>query len=99
MPKNDCDRSAYFNYSNNICYCQAEYNTFCYNYLMEFKDRLKELRKENDFSQTDIAKRLCLSKMAISHWECGDSEPSIAQLKTLAALFDVSVDYLIGYVD
>ena len=37
--------------------------------------------------------------MAISHWECGDSEPSIAQLKTLAALFDVSVDYLIGYVD
>ena len=50
---------------------------------MEFKDRLKELRKENNFSQTDIAKRLCLSKMAIS----------------LAALFDVSVDYLIGYVD
>ena len=71
MPKNDCDRSAYFYYS----------------------------RKENYFSQTDIAKRLCLSKMAISHWECGDSEPSIAQLKTLAALFDVSVDYLIGYVD
>ncbi len=66
---------------------------------MEFKDRLKELRKENELSQTDIARLLCLSKMAVSHWECGDSEPNISQLKTLAKYFDVSVDYLIGFVD
>ena len=62
---------------------------------MEFKDRLKELRA----SQTDIARLLCLSKMAVSHWECGDSEPNIAQLKALAKYFDVSIDYLVGYID
>ena len=66
---------------------------------MEFKVRLKELRIENGYSQIDIAKKLNMSKMAISHWENGNSEPSIEQLKILAKLFDVSVDYLIGYVD
>lgn len=67
--------------------------------LMEFKDRLKELRKENDIPQSHLAKMLCLSKMAVSHWECGDSEPSISQLKLLAKFFDVSIDYLVGYID
>ena len=66
---------------------------------MEFKDRLKELRAENGRSQTDIARLLCLSKMAVSHWEFGDSEPNIAQLKALAKYFDVSIDYLVGYID
>ena len=66
---------------------------------MEFKVRLKELRLENNFSQLEIAKRLNMSKMAISHWEKGNSEPSIEQLKILATIFNVSVDYLIGYTD
>lgn len=66
---------------------------------MDFKDRLKELRAENKLSQADIAKLLCLSKMAVSHWEHGDSEPNIDQLKTLARYFDVSIDYLVGHID
>ena len=37
-----------------------------------------------------------MSKMAISHWESGHSEPSIAQLIIIADHFEVSVDYLIG---
>lgn len=66
---------------------------------MEFRLRLKELRKEKDFSQLQIAKQLNMSKMAISHWEKGNSEPSIEQLKKLASLFDVSIDYLVGCCD
>ncbi|MBR6736802.1 MAG: helix-turn-helix transcriptional regulator [Clostridia bacterium] len=66
---------------------------------MEFKTRLKELRIEKDVSQSDVAKIVNMTKMAISHWEKGNSEPSIEQLKILAQYFDVSVDYLIGYID
>lgn len=66
---------------------------------MEFKVRLKELRKEKGFSQLEIAKMLSMSKMAVSHWEKGNSEPSIEQLKVLAQLFDVSIDYLVGFCD
>ena len=66
---------------------------------MEFKDRLKELRKENNLSQLEIANMLNMSKMAISHWEKGHSEPCIEQLKLLAAYFNVSIDYLVGYIE
>lgn len=61
--------------------------------------RLKELRKEKGVSQVDVAKMLSMSKMAISHWEKGNSESSIEQLKILAQFFDVSIDYLVGYTD
>jgi transcriptional regulator with XRE-family HTH domain len=66
---------------------------------MEFKNRLRELRIEKNVSQIEIAKILNMSKMAISHWEKGNSEPSIDQLKVLARFFDVSIDYLVGFSD
>lgn len=66
---------------------------------MKFQTRLKELRLEKGVTQIEIAKLLNMSKMAISHWENGNSEPSIEQLKILADFFDVSVDYLVGYSD
>jgi len=66
---------------------------------MTFQIRLKELRLEKGDSQEDIAKLLNMSKMAVSHWESGHSEPSIEQLKILARYFDVSVDYLVGFSD
>ena len=66
---------------------------------MEFKDRLKELRKEKGVFQQDIAVLVGTSKMAVSHWEKGHSEPSIAQLITLSDFFNVSVDFLIGKKD
>ena len=53
----------------------------------------------NNLSQLELGKMLNMSKMAISHWEKGNSEPSIEQLKALATIFDVSVDYLIGFTD
>lgn len=66
---------------------------------MEFKQRLKELRLEKGVTQIQIAKIVNMSKMAISHWEKGNSEPSIDQLKILATYFDVSIDYLTGFLD
>ncbi len=64
-----------------------------------FRTRFKELRLEKGATQQAIAEMLCMSKMAISHWEKGDSEPSIEQLKILAKFFEVTVDYLIGFSD
>lgn len=66
---------------------------------MRFNERLKELRIETKVSQKELGKLLNMSKMAISHWEKGNSEPCIEQLKTLATFFGVSIDYLTGYVE
>ena len=67
--------------------------------MVYFKDRLKELRYEKKISQEELGKIVATSKMGISHWESGHSEPSIKQLIILAKFFDVTVDYLIGYSD
>ncbi|MBE5737435.1 MAG: helix-turn-helix transcriptional regulator [Clostridiales bacterium] len=64
-----------------------------------FRTRLKELRIERKISQLELGKLVNTSKMAVSHWESGHSEPSISQLIALATFFDVSVDYLIGKAD
>ena len=67
--------------------------------MMAFKDRLKELRKERNLSQQELGNLVNMSKMAVSHWESGHSEPSISQLILLSNYFEVTVDYLIGKTD
>ena len=67
--------------------------------MILFKNRLKELRTERNISQKELGKLMNMSKMAISHWESGHSEPSIAQLIRLSEFFEVSVDYLIGKIE
>ena len=87
-------------YSNNFCYCQVLRNKIGYNLgMVTFKERLKELRTEKGVSQQELGKILNATKMAISHWESGHSEPSISQLIILSSFFDVSIDFLVGKED
>ena len=64
---------------------------------MLFNERLKELRLNSARLQKDIAKMLGISVRTFQGWETGRSEPSIEKLIALADLFDVSLDYLMGY--
>lgn len=66
---------------------------------MEFKDRLKELRKQSPYTQKDIAKKLGISVSAYQYYESGKNEPNIERLKILADMFHVSLDYLTCYLD
>ena len=61
--------------------------------------KLKELRKEKNMLQKDIATILHRSITTICDWERGKSEPSIDDLSKLADILEVSVDYLIGRSD
>ncbi len=66
---------------------------------MEFKDILKELRTEREWSQIDVAKRLGKSVMLISQYETGKRKPSFEMLEALADLFHVDMNYLLGHSD
>ncbi len=66
---------------------------------MEFKDRLKKLRKEKGFSQKELASLLHYSYTAIANYESGRNQPKINDLIRLANILDVSVDYLLGISD
>ena len=67
--------------------------------MITFKERLKELRIDNSLTQQQLGKMLNATKMAISHWESGHSEPSISQLIILSYFFEVTIDFLVGKED
>ena len=60
---------------------------------------LKELRKELNITQKDLAKKLDLTQATISDWEVSKVEPSIEWLIRIADFFNVSIDYLVGRED
>ena len=62
---------------------------------MEFKDRLKTLRKEKGLTQTKLGEMLNYGYTAIANYESGRNQPSISDLKKIAAVFNVSMDYLL----
>ena len=66
---------------------------------MEFKDRLKELRKRRGLSQVTLAEKLGLSKSTIGAYETGDISPSLEALNLIADFFNVDINYLLGKED
>lgn len=63
---------------------------------MEFKSRIKELRKTKNLNQEELANILHLEKSTVSKWERGINYPNQNIQTMLADLFGVSVDYLLG---
>lgn len=61
-----------------------------------FADIFRDLRSEKGIGQTELAKKLCVSKGIISLWENGLREPSMSSLIAIADYFDVTIDYLVG---
>ena len=56
--------------------------------------RLKELRKQKNLTQTEIAKILNMAQTTYAGYELGQREPTIDTLKKIANFYNVSLDYL-----
>lgn len=61
---------------------------------MAFKDKLKELREENNITQAELAKALDLSRSCISMIEIGKNEPTANTLIAIANYFGIPLDEL-----
>ena len=55
---------------------------------------IASLRKANGWTQAELAEKLHVSDKAVSKWESEAGLPEISQLPIMAALFNVSTDYL-----
>lgn len=64
-----------------------------------FGERLRTLRKENNYTQETLAAKIGVSSKTIGTWERSTREPPIETITKLANLFDVSTDYLLGNSD
>ena len=61
--------------------------------------RLKQLRQERGFSQRSLADRLGVSQQSINKYENHNIEPDIALLRSIADVFDTTIDYLVERTD
>lgn len=64
-----------------------------------FATRLKELRKDKNLSQQQMAEYLKIKQQSYARYEADTSEPSYEMLVEIARYFDVSADYLLGMKD
>ena len=64
-----------------------------------FPERLKDLRDRLGYTQSDLAKKLSITRASVNAWEMGISAPSTSWLVELSNLFHVTTDYLLGLDD
>ena len=63
---------------------------------MTLGGNLQNLRKEAGLSQEQVAQALFVSRQSVSKWENDQAEPGVENLKTLAKLYGVTLDRLVG---
>ena len=63
---------------------------------MATKDVILSLRTQNGLSQDELAEKVFVTRQAVSRWENGETVPNPDTLKLLSALFDVSINTLLG---
>lgn len=62
-------------------------------------ERIRSLREDKDWTQTEIAKQLQCSQRIYSNYECGDVDIPTGILIKLAELHHTSTDYILGLTD
>lgn len=62
---------------------------------MIFADKLIKLRKQQGWSQEELAEKLGVTRQSVSKWESMASIPDLDRIIKLSRIFDVSTDYLL----
>ena len=59
--------------------------------------RFQKYRRRVGLSQKEAAEKIGINNYQLGNYETNRSEPSIAILKKMAALYNVSIDTLVGF--
>ena len=62
---------------------------------MKFEEKLQLLRKQNGYSQEELAERIGIARQTISKWENGQAIPEINGLIRLSELYGITVDRIV----
>lgn len=64
---------------------------------MKLSENIRELRKEKNLRQEQLAEAMGVSTASVSKWETGQCAPELTVLMELADFFQVSMDTLVGH--
>ncbi len=59
---------------------------------MDYSEKIKQLRKEHNLTQSELAEKLFVTRQAVSLWEQGKVEPSKDTLVLIKDLYGISID-------
>ena len=62
---------------------------------MTLGEKLREARKEAKLSQEEFAEKVGVSRSAVAKWESDRGIPDVENLKVIASLLNISIDYLL----
>ncbi|HCY51690.1 MAG TPA: XRE family transcriptional regulator [Clostridiales bacterium] len=65
-------------------------------YLKNFSLTIKNLRQSSKFTQKEVADKLGITYQSYQAYERGKALPSLPVFISIAEVYDVSLDYLIG---
>lgn len=77
-------------------YPNDNYILFITEVMAMIAEKIKLLRESKNMTQTDIAKKLGITRSSVNAWEMGISIPSTQYIVELALLFNISSDYILG---
>lgn len=63
---------------------------------MTCSDNLRALRRAKEYSQESLAQQPGVTRQTVSKWENGTDMPDLKKLTEIAALFDTTMDALLG---
>ena len=63
---------------------------------MNYREKMRELREDNDLTQSQVAKVINKSQQGYNHIEMGRAELKIDDLIKLCDFYNVTADYFIG---
>ncbi len=64
--------------------------------MIEFGEKIKQLREEKGMTQQTMADHLYVTRQAVSRWECGARYPDLLTTKKIAEILEVSIDELVS---
>ncbi len=67
--------------------------------MLLLPDRIRRLREQNGMTQSDLARKVGLTRSSINGWEMGLAVPSTVNIVELVRIFHTTADFLLGLTD
>ena len=64
---------------------------------MTLGEKIKGLRKDTNITQEELAEKIGVSRQAVTKWESDLGMPDVENLKSIATLFNITIDELLDY--